>query len=81
MFKTGTPIACKAALAGFAIFFLVCSLGGMGVGAACLRAVCVAFAVFLSVKFVYFLFMDALVDELSEFMRKERLAKKTEAES
>ncbi|MBU0753716.1 MAG: hypothetical protein KJ645_01160 [Planctomycetes bacterium] len=81
MFKEGTTKACKAALVGFGLFFMACNLRGMGVGASCLRAASVAVAVFVSVKIVYHLFISALLDGLSEFMRKDRLAKRTETDS
>ena len=69
--------ACRAALIFFAVIFLVCMAMGCTPATASFRGGVAAAVVFVSVKVLYHLFFNALVDELSEFLRKEKGGKGT----
>lgn len=68
----GTVLACRAALFFFALVFLVCAAMGCSPAGAALRGGITAAVVFCSVKVLYHLFFNALVAELSDFLRKEK---------
>ena len=71
MLNEGTVAASKAAMVAFSLVFLLCLLRKVGMAPACFRGTVVAFATFFAVKLVYRLFFTALLDELSDYLRKE----------
>jgi len=79
--RKGTVFACRTALAAFALFFLVGAARGQGVAACCGRGVLVALAAGAAAKAVFHVFLSALVDELGNYVHKERKTRKSEAES
>ncbi len=76
MINEGTLAACRAALVMFALVFLVCILRNCSLAGACLRGAAVSMGTFLSVKLIYHLFFNALVNELSEYLRKDNHPKR-----
>jgi hypothetical protein len=80
-FKEMTGMAGRTALIGFSLFFLVCMVRGIGVAGSCLRAAAVALALYLSVRIISHLFFRALVNDLTDFMHKESMTRKTEADT
>ena len=76
MLNEGTVAASRAAMVAFALVFLLCLLRKIGMTPACFRGAIVALATFLAVKLIYHLFFNALVDELSDYLRKENSSRK-----
>jgi hypothetical protein len=76
MFNQGTIPSCKAALIAFALVFLVSVLSGIGVAGASARGAVVALVAFVSTKVLYHLFFNAVFHEISEYLSKERSAKR-----
>ena len=72
MQSQATVTSCKAALVTFGLVFLVCFLRGFDMFGAALRGAAAALVVFLFVKVLSHFFFNAVVEELSEFVRREK---------
>jgi hypothetical protein len=73
MHSQGTIVASKGAILAFGLVFLISFFRGSGLINACVSGACVALATMVSVKVVLYLFYNALVDELSEFVNKDKI--------
>ena len=60
----------------FALVFLVSVLSGIGVAGASFRGAMVALTTFVATKVLYHLFFHAVFHEISEYLSKERSAKR-----
>lgn len=78
LFKEGTKTACKVAMIGFTLIFCFGIFKGNSVAGSCFRAAAVGLAAFVSIKVLSHFFIHAVIDELSEFVIKEKRAQKDE---
>jgi hypothetical protein len=73
MHSQGTITASKGAILAFGLVFLISFFRGSGMTNACVSGAAVALVTLVSIKVVIAMFYNALVDELSEFVNKDKL--------
>ena len=72
MVNEGTSTASKTALFGFTIAFLLFIFCGFSLAGACSRGAMIALGIFLAVKVIYHIYMNALIEELTDFWKQKK---------